>query len=84
MQCRTNHWIVASTILSHPKVTVYDSLFDSVDANTTDTLKQLFVPKVEVVVNNVRKLVGAEGCGLFAIASCICLAEKCLPENYDQ
>ena len=84
MHCRTNHWIVASTILSHPKVTVYDFLFDSVDANTIGILKQLFGPKVEVIVNNDRKQVGAEDCGLFATASCICLAEKCLPENYDQ
>jgi len=84
MHCRTNHWIVVSTILSHPKVTIYDSMFDSVDANTTSILKQLFGPKVEVVVNNDRKQVGTEDCGLFAIAGCICLAEKNMPRNYDQ
>ena len=85
MHCRMNHWIVASMILSHPKVTVYDSLFDSVDANTTRILKQLFGPKVEVVVNNNEKQVGTEDCGLFAIANCICLAEKkSLSGNYDQ
>jgi len=28
IHCRMNYWIVASTILSHPKVTVYDSLFE--------------------------------------------------------
>ena len=50
--CRINHWIVVSTILTHPKVTVYDSLFDLVDSNTTSILKKLFGPKVEVVVNN--------------------------------
>lgn len=84
MHCRTNHWIVASTMLSHPKVTVYDSLFDSVDANTTSILKKLFGPKVEVVVNNDEKQVGAEDCGLFAIANCICLTEKKSPGNYNQ
>jgi len=31
-----------------------------------------------------RKKVGAEDCGLFAIAGCICLAEKSMPRNYDQ
>ena len=31
---RKNHWIVASTILSHLKVTVYNFIFDSIDANT--------------------------------------------------
>lgn len=85
MHCRTNHWIVASTILTHPKVTVYDSLFDSVDSNTTSILKQLFGPKVEVVVNNDKKQIGTEDCGLFAIANCICLANKNSPSaNYDQ
>ena len=82
--CRTNHWIIASTILSYPKVTIYDSLFDSIDANTTAILKLLFGPKVEVVVNNDRKQVGVEDCGLFAIANCICLAERSLPGSYDQ
>ena len=85
IHCRTNHWVVASTILSHPKVVVYDSLFSSVDSNTTSILKQLFGPKVKVMVNNDRKQVGAEECGLFAIANCICLAERSLPaNNYDQ
>ena len=84
MHCRTNHWIVVSTILSHPKVTIYDSSFDSADSNTTGIWKQLFGSKVEVVVNNDRKQVGAEDCGLFAIASCICLAERSMSRNYDQ
>ena len=35
LQIRTNHWIIAFTTLSYPKVTIYDSLFDSVDANTS-------------------------------------------------
>ena len=83
MHCKTNHWIVVSTILSHPKVTIYDSMFDSVDANTTSILKQLF-GLVEVVVNNDRKQVGTEDCGVFAIAGCICLAEENMPRNYDQ
>ena len=58
MHCRSNHWIVASTILTHPKVTVYDSLYNSVDSNTTSILKQLFGPKMEVVVNNDEQQMG--------------------------
>ena len=38
-----------------------------------------------MVVNNDEKQVGTEDCGLFAIANCICLAErKSLSGNYDQ
>ena len=67
MHCRSNHWIVASTILTHPKVTVYDSLYYSVDPNTTRTLKQLFRPKMEVVINSDEQQMGTKDCGLFAI-----------------
>ena len=78
VHCRTNHWIIASTILSCPKVTIYDSLFDSVDAHTTAILKQLFRHKVEVVVNNDIKQVGVEDCSLLAIAnSSAWLKEAC-------
>ena len=84
MHCRTNHWIIASTILSYPKVTVYDSLFDSIDTNTSAILKQLFGPKPEVIINNDVRQVGIDDCGLFAIANCICMAERILPGNYDQ
>ena len=98
MHCRTNHWIVVSTILSHPKQnhrvvfvllpysdqhwrsttstttlglsSLKDLLFDSVDANTTGILKQLFGSKVEVAVNNSK--VSGEDRGLFPVASCIC------------
>ena len=84
MHCRTNHWIIVSTIFSYPKVTVYDSLFDFIDVNTSAILKQLFGPKPEVIVNNDIKQVGIDDCGLFAIANCICLAERNLLGNYDQ
>ena len=71
-------------LVSHPIVTIYDSIFDTVDANTSNILKQLFGPKVQVVVNNDRKQVGTEDCGLFALANSVCLAEGGLPGNYDQ
>ena len=85
MHCRTNHWIVVSTILSHPRVTVYDSLYDTVDDSTCKTLKQLLGPKVEVAINNDKSQAGFEDCGLFAIANCICLASNSYPSsNFDQ
>ena len=85
VHCRSNHWIVASTILSHPIVTIYDSLYDSIDDNTTKILRQLFGTKVEVIVNNEGKQDGIVDCGLFAIANCISLANNCSPsKNFDQ
>ena len=85
LHCRNNHWIVASTILSYPRVTVYDSLYATVDDNTMRTLKQLFGPKVDVVINNDKKQVGFEDCGLFAIANCVCLAgDNNSSSNFDQ
>lgn len=40
---RGNHWIVASTILSSPGViTVYDTLYDTVDSDTADVILNLF------------------------------------------
>jgi len=65
-------------------VTIYVSLYDSVDRNTTAILKKLFGRKVEVVVNNDRKQIGVDDCGLFAIANYISLAERSLPESFDQ
>lgn len=85
LHCRTNHWIVASTILSYPRVTVYDSLYDTVDDNTCKILKQLLGPKMEVAVNNDQKQVGFEDCRLFAIVNCVCLAGNYSPSsNFDQ
>ena len=85
MHCRNSHWIVASTILSYPNVTVYDFLYDSNDRNTTGILKQLFGPKVEVIINSDVKQIGVEDCGLFAIANCLCLAEDRSPRRkFDQ
>ena len=43
IRTRGNHWIVASTILSSPGiVTVYDTLYDTVDSDTADVILNLF------------------------------------------
>ena len=85
MHCRSNHWIVASTILSYPRVTVYDSLYDTVDDNTSKILKQVLGTKVEVDINNDKKQVGFNDCRLFAIANCVSLAGSNTPSsNFDQ
>ena len=85
MHCRSNHWIVASTILSYPRVTVYDSLYDTVDGNTSKILKQVLGTKVEVDINNDKKQVGFDDCRLFAIANCVSLAGNNTPSsNFDQ
>ena len=48
-------------------------------------IRQLFGPKMEVVVNNDEQQIGTEDCGLFAIANCICLANRKSPSaKYDQ
>jgi len=82
LQNKSLDYCLHNTELS--KGTIYNSLFDSVDGSTTGILKKLFGPKVEVVVNNDRKLIGVDDCGLFAIVNCIILAERSLPESFDQ
>ena len=81
--CRGNHWIVASTILSHPGVIlVYDSLYDSIDDETVQIILNLFANshlKLEMV--NVQKQVGSNDCGLFSIANVVQLAKKSDPSK---
>ena len=85
MHCRNSHWIVASTILAYPNITVCDSLYNSIDRNTTGIWKQLFGPKVDVVINSDIKQIGVEDCELFAIANCLCLTEdRSPPRKFDQ
>ena len=81
IHCRGNHWILASTILSVKNyVNVYDSLYDSIDEDTEQTIKFLFkdhLLKVNMV--KVQKQRGIDDCGLFAIANAVQLAKKCNP-----
>jgi len=78
VHCHGNHWIVVSTIFSPSGVIlVYDSLYDSIDSETTQIILNLFANnhlKLEMV--NVHKQVGSNDCGLFSIANAVQLAKK--------
>ena len=84
--CRSNHWIVASTIKgSEGKVCVYDSLYDELDDSSMETIQFLFDKKtIEMVA--VQKQHGCDDCGLFAIANAVHLAKGHDPSkaNYSQ
>ena len=77
---RGNHWIVASTLISKPNsVSVYDSLYDSLDEESLKVIQYLFGVE-EVCVVPVQKQQGYNDCGLFAIAYAVHLAKKRNPE----
>ena len=77
---RDNHWIVASTLISKPNsVSVYDSLYDSIDEESLKVIQYLFGVE-EVCVVPVQKQQGYNDCGLFAIAYAVHLAKKHNPE----
>ena len=85
LHCRGCHWIVASTINTHPKVAVYDSLYSTIDEATEKTLKQIFGAKVKIEVADGPKQDGTTDCGLFAIATCVAIAsDVTLPNKFDQ
>lgn len=77
---RGNYWIVASTLISKPNsVSVYDSLYDSIDEESLKVIRYLFGVE-EVCVVPVQKQQGYNDCGLFAIACAVHLAKKRNPE----
>ena len=68
-----NHWIVASTVEDDTTVAVYDSLYDTPDEATKNTIANLFLPfTVKVFVS--QKQSGRQDCGLFAIANATTIA----------
>ena len=84
---RGNHWIVASTILSSPAVvTVYDTLYDTVDGDTADVILNLFGGNLKIYVATIQKQRGLNDCGVFSIANAVELAKKSDPAkiNYIQ
>ena len=81
IHCRQNHWTVATTMGSYPEVFIYDSIYESVDKATLDIMKQLF-GDISVKVANGPKQEGATDYGLFAIATCVALANGQQPYNY--
>ena len=86
---RGNHWIVASTILSSPGiVTVYDTLYDTVDSDTADVILNLFGHSNHLKINmaTIQKQRGVNDCGVFSIANAVQLAKRSDPAkiNYIQ
>ena len=83
---RNSHWIVIATLGCLPgHVNVYDSLYDDVDKPTERLIKHLFGSRVQYTVqDSVPKQQGYRDCGLYAIATCVCLASCCQPYHFDQ
>ena len=85
---RGNHWIVASTILSSSAVvTVYDTLYDTVDTDTADVILNLFGGNhLKIYMATIQKQRGLNDCGVFSIANAVELAKRSDPAkiNYIQ
>ena len=64
---RGDHWIVASTILA-TKVNVYDSVYRTVDRNTSKIIKNLFPSSASTELVRINRQTGGQDCGVFAIA----------------
>ena len=77
IHCRMNHWIVASTLGSYPKVLIYDSIYQTVDETTLAWLKQFFGTDVEVTID---KQEGVSDSGFYAVS----LANNRVPGNFIQ
>ena len=72
-------------IKSYPKVIAYDSIYSSTEEGTMKVLKLMFGVKVEVQVGEGPKQDGSADCGLFAIATCVSLANSgTIPKKFDQ
>ena len=80
---RGNHWIVATNIRCDPKLQVFDSLYSSVDEATTKFLRHLFGPCV-IEVGDSPMQNGGTDCGLYAIATCVSLANNQKPGRFIQ
>ena len=80
---RGNHWIVATNIGCAPKLQVFDSLYSSVDKATIELLTNLLGPSIIEMGNSPRQD-GATDCGLYAIATCVALANNRKPGQFIQ
>ncbi len=71
-----NHWIIASNLGGEiNEVTVYDSLYNSVEKRTCDVLKRLLKGvKVNICVLQPQVQKGVHDCDLFCMAFCFSLA----------
>ncbi len=64
------HWIAASSIgcPNNDSVSVYDSVFTSLDSRTVDVIKNHFTSRT-IQVQPFQKQLGRKDCGLFSIAA---------------
>ena len=82
---RGNHWIIASHIGSAANVLqVFDSLYSSVDDTTMKLLTKLFGASVAIEMGSCPQQSGTADCGIFAIATCVALANHSQPEHFVQ
>lgn len=82
---RGNHWIATSTIGCLNKVCIYDSLYSQIDNTTSELLTKLFGCVNHIVEKSPRQQ-GVKDCGVFAIATCTCIAHGQSPNfiRYNQ
>ena len=80
---RGNHWIVASNIGCAPKLQVFYSLYSFVDKTTIELLTNMFGPSI-IEMRDSPQQVGATDCGLYAIATCVALANNKQPGQFIQ
>lgn len=72
--CTRDHWIVASTISCKAGVvSVYDSVYSSVDKETNEVIASLF-RSTTVKMMETQKQEGGKDCGLFALAIATAIA----------
>ena len=70
-----NHWIVATTLQCKPgEIHVFDSVYDSLDVETLHVIRGLFGNHSKVKVVGGPKQQEANDCGVFSIATSVCLA----------
>ena len=85
-----NHWSLISTLdCNEDEVKLYDSIYSSVSENTAKAIAYLLHYQgkaIKVKVMNVKRQIGAQDCGLFALAflTTICNGEDPTTEVYDQ
>ena len=75
LHCRGNHWCVVTSI-SCPsgQVMVYDSLYESIDQETSSLLLNVFGASIVITAGIGPKQTGVKDCGLFAVAIATLLA----------
>lgn len=89
---RGDHWIAVSSLHSDKEqfnVSIYDSVYDSLDSTTKETILTLFdaIPQnMQLLMAPLQKQVGGVDCGLFSIAVITALAFHVNPANitFDQ